>query len=93
MSEDPILGDWTKTVVFAGTVNCRFLPNGTGMAVGKVFGHSFQEPFRWENLGCGRYHIWAHGEEHDIFLRNDRLETVFRGLHLDMGRDRTSQYR
>lgn len=91
MSEDPILGDWVKTVVFAGTVKCRFLSNGTGIAVGKVFGHSFKEPFLWENCGECRYHIKAHGEEHDIFLRCGRLETVFRGVHLDMERILPSQ--
>lgn len=83
---DPICGDWIKTIIFTGTVKCRFLPDGTGIAAGKVLGYSFKEKFRWENRGCGVYHIWAHGEEHDISLCCNRIETVFRGRRLDMER-------
>ena len=85
---DPIIGDWVKTVFLVGTMHCRFYPDGTGIARGKVLGHDVNEPFLWESRSCGIYHISAHGEEHDIRLRGDRLETEFRGYCLDMTRVR-----
>ncbi|MDV0441955.1 hypothetical protein [Methanorbis furvi] len=85
---DPIVGDWEKSVIFAGRMHCRFYPDNTGVAIGKVLGHNINEPFTWEAKGCGVYHVCAHGYEHDIRLCGDRLETEFQGHALDMARVR-----
>lgn len=85
---DPIVGDWTKTVMFAGTMYCRFHVDNTGIAKGKVFGHTVNEPFTWHPTVPGIYRIRAYGEEHNIRLRGDKLETEFRGFSLEMDRVR-----
>lgn len=83
---DPIVGDWEKSMMLVGRMHCRFYPDNTGIAIGKVLGHDINEPFQWTCKGNGVYHICAAGYEHDIHLTGDRLETVFRGYALDMAR-------
>ncbi|HJK50039.1 MAG TPA: hypothetical protein O0X43_03265, partial [Methanocorpusculum sp.] len=83
---DPIVGDWEKSMMLVGRMYCRFYPDNTGIAIGKVLGHDINEPFQWTCKGNGVYHICAAGYEHDIHLTGDRLETVFRGYALDMAR-------
>lgn len=83
---DPIVGDWEKEVLFVGVMKCRFYPNGTGLAKGKILGHTIDEYFLWEGRGNSVYYIKAHGEEHDILLCGNKLETEFRGLKLEMNR-------
>lgn len=85
---DPIVGDWEKSVMFAGRMHCRFYPDNTGVAIGRVLWYDINEPFTWTCKGNGVYHICAAGHEHDIRLCNDRLETEFRGHALDMARVR-----
>lgn len=80
---DPIVGDWEKSVMFAGRMHCRFYPDNTGVAIGRVLWYDINEPFTWTCKGNGVYHICAAGHEHDI-----RLETKFRGHALDMARVR-----
>jgi hypothetical protein len=83
---DPIVGEWKKSVLFTGQMHCRFYPNNTGVATGKVLGHDINEPFTWTSKGSNIYHICAAGHKHDIRLCNDRLETEFHGYALDMTR-------
>jgi hypothetical protein len=83
---DPIVGNWEKEVPFAGRMCCRFYPNNTGVAIGKVLGYDINELFTWTPKENDIYHICAAGHEHDIRLCGDRLETKFRGYSLDMTR-------
>ncbi len=83
---DPIVGEWERSVLLAGKMYCRFYHDNTGIAIGRVLGHDINEPFTWHSRGNGVYHICAHGQEHDIHLSCDRLETEFRGYALDMTR-------
>jgi hypothetical protein len=83
---DPIIGNWEKEVPFAGQMHCRFYPNNTGVAIGKVLGYNINEPFTWTSKENNIYHICAAGHEHDIRLCGDRLETEFHSYILDMTR-------
>lgn len=76
---DPIVGAWEKSMMFAGWMHCRFYLDNTGVAIGKVLGYDINEPFPWTYKGNGIYHVSAHGHEHDIRLSGDWMETEFRG--------------
>jgi hypothetical protein len=67
-------------------MHCKFYPNNTGVATGKVLGYDINEPFTWTSKGSNIYHICAAGHEHDIRLCGERLETEFHGHTLDMTR-------